>query len=130
LFLRAAEKGSTVPANENGQPGKGRYFAAAPEYPTYVELGRMMRPMLGRPFAPIIPVPGPLAYLVGGFNELLGRVRGRAEELSIDKVRDALATNWSCSGEAARRELGFTPAKPLAERMQETVDWFLANKWI
>jgi nucleoside-diphosphate-sugar epimerase len=130
LLLRAAEKGSTVPAAENGEPGKGRYFAAAPEHPTYVDLGRMLRPMLGRPYAPIIPIPGALAYVIGGVNEVFGRLRGRPEELSVDKIRDALATSWACSGEAARRDLGFTPAKPLAERMEETVDWFLANKWI
>lgn len=130
LLLRAADRGSTVPATENGEPGKGRYFAAAPEYPTYVDLGRMMRPMLGRPYAPVIPIPGALAYVVGGVNEVLGRLRGRAEELSIDKIRDALATSWACSGEAARRDLDFAPAKPLTERMQETVDWFLTNKWI
>ncbi len=130
LFLRASEEGSTLPAVENGQPGKGRYFAAAPEYPTYVDLGRMLRPMLSRPFAPIIPVPGPIAYAVGGINEFLGRLRGRPEELSIDKIRDALATSWACSGEAARRDLGFAPSKSLTERMQETVDWFLANNWI
>ncbi len=130
LLLRAAEDGNTLPAVENGQPGKGRYFAAAPEYPTYVDLGRMMRPMLGRPYAPIIPVPAPIAYAVGGINELLGRMRGRAEELSIDKIRDALATSWACSGQAAQRDLGFAPPKSIAERMQETVDWFFANKWI
>jgi nucleoside-diphosphate-sugar epimerase len=130
LLLRAADQGNTLPAVENGQPGKGRYFAAAPEYPTYADLGRMLRPMLRRPFAPIIPVPGPLAYAVGGINELVSRVRGRPEELSVDKIRDALATSWACSGEAARRDLGFAPAKTLTERMQETVDWFMANKWI
>ena len=130
LLLRAAEKGSTLPAMENGEPGKGHYFAVAPEYPTYVEVGRMLRPMLGRPYAPIVPVPGPLAYVVGGLNELVGWVRGKPEELCVDKIRDALATNWACSGEAARRDLGFTPAKSLAERMQETVDWCLANRSI
>jgi nucleoside-diphosphate-sugar epimerase len=130
LLIRASERGATLPASENGQPGKGRYFAAAPEYPTYGDLGKIMRPMLRRPFAPIIPVPAPIAYAVGGFNEMLGRFRGRPEELCIDKVRDALATNWACSGEKARRELDFAPAKPLRERMQETIEWFLANRWI
>jgi len=130
LLLRAAEGGHTLPAIENGEPGKGRYFAAAPEYPTYADLGRMLRPMLSRPYAPVIPVPGALAYVVGGVNELIGRLRGRPEELSVDKIRDALATNWACSGEAARRDFGFAPAKSLAERMQETIDWFLANGFI
>jgi nucleoside-diphosphate-sugar epimerase len=126
LLLRAADRGRTLPAQGNGDWAPGRYFAAAPEYPTYVDLGRMMRPMLGRPFAPIIPIPAALSYMVAGINEFVGRVRGRPEELSIDKIRDALATNWACSGESARRELDFVPAKPLAERMRETIDWYLA----
>src|SRR5262245_1301588 len=127
LMLAAAERGRRVPANENGQPGAGRYFAVAPEYPTYAELGRMVRPMLERSYAPIVPIPAPLAYFMGGLNEVIGRVRGRAEELCIDKIRDALAASWACSSEAATRELGFVPRKPLAERLQETIEWGLAN---
>jgi hypothetical protein len=95
----------------------------APEYPTYAELGRILRPMLGRPRAPIIPVPAPLAYCFAGLSELQGRLRGKPEELCIDKIHDALAPSWACSGEAARRDLDFLPAKSLAQRLQETVDW-------
>jgi dihydroflavonol-4-reductase len=123
LLLRAAERGHRVPAQENGKPGAGRYFAVAREYPTYAELGRILRPMLGRPRAPIIPVAAPLAYCFAGLSELRGRLRGTPEELCIDKIHDALAPSWACSGEAARRDLDFLPAKSLAERLQETVDW-------
>jgi nucleoside-diphosphate-sugar epimerase len=130
LLLRAAERGCRVPVSENGHPGLGRYFAVAPEYPTYAELGRLLRPMLRRPFAPIIPVPGPLAYCVGGVNELIGRLRGKPEELCVDKIRDALVTSWACSGDAARRDLDFLPAKSLTERLQETVEWGLQHKFL
>ena len=78
--------------------------------------------------APILSIPGPLAYCVGGLNELVGRIRGRAEELCVDKIRDALVPSWACSGEAAQRDLGFVPPRPLAERFQETVDWCLAHR--
>jgi dihydroflavonol-4-reductase len=122
LLLRAAERGGRAPADENGKPGAGCYFAVAREHPTYAELGRILRPMLGRPRAPIIPVAAPLAYCVAGLSELCGRLRGKPEELCIDKIHDALAPSWACSGEAARRELDFLPAKSLTERLQETVD--------
>ena len=50
----------------------------------------------------VIPVPGPLAYAVGGINELVSRVRGRPEELSVDKIRDALR---DVASNEARQEL-------------------------
>jgi nucleoside-diphosphate-sugar epimerase len=126
LLLVAAEQGKRVPAG-GGQGSEGRYFAVAPEYPTYTELGYILRRMLNRPRAPVIPIIAPVAYAVGGLNELIGRVKGRPQELCIDKIRDALVPSWACSGEAARRELGFAPAKPLEQRLQETIEWCLAN---
>jgi nucleoside-diphosphate-sugar epimerase len=41
-----------------------------------------------------------------------------------------LATSWACSGAAARRDLGFEPARPLAERLKETIDWYLKAGWL
>jgi nucleoside-diphosphate-sugar epimerase len=128
LLLAAAERGTRVSANGAKEPGKGYYFAAAPEHPTYAELGKILRRMLGHPRAPVIPVPGLLAYGMGALNEVLGRWRGRAEELCRDKIRDALAPSWACSGEAAKRELGFEPARPLAVRLEETVGWCFDNE--
>lgn len=130
LLLIAAERGGRVSANGDGKPGQGCYFAAAPEHPTYAELGHIVRGMLGRPNAPVVPVPGPIAYCVGGLNEFIGRLRGSPEELCRDKIRDALAASWACSGEAARRDLGFSPARPLAARLEETVEWCLENRWV
>jgi nucleoside-diphosphate-sugar epimerase len=130
LLWRAADRGSRVPAADAGPAGAGRYFGVAPEYPTYAELGQMLRSMLGRPRARLVRFPDPAAWCVAGLNECWGRLRGRAEDLSRDKLRDALAQSWACSGAAAERELGFRPARPLAERLQETVDWYAANGWL
>jgi nucleoside-diphosphate-sugar epimerase len=129
LLLAAAERGERVPAHEPTYTGRGRYFAVAPEHPTYAELGLLLRPMLARPHAPVIRVPAPLAWFAGGLSEWFGRLRGTPEELCFDKMRDAIVPSWACSGEAARRDLGFTPAKPLNQRLAETVDWYQANGW-
>jgi nucleoside-diphosphate-sugar epimerase len=129
LLLAAAERGNRVPAYEESYTGRGRYFAVAAEHPTYAELGLLLRTMLARPYAPVIRVPGPLAWFAGGLSEWFGRLRGTPEELCFDKIRDAIVPSWACSGEAARRDLGFAPAKPLPQRLAETVEWYRANGW-
>lgn len=124
LMLRAAERGTRVPAGGNGTPGQGRYFAVVSEHPTWTEMGRMVRPMLSRPFALLLPLPGPLAWCVAGINERLARMSGKPRWVNYDKIREALVTSWACSCEAAQRDLGFAPPKPLVERFEETINWY------
>lgn len=130
LLLLAAQRGSRVPASDNGSPGQGCYFAACPEYPTWAGMGRIVRPMLGRPFALLIRLPGPVAWCAAGVGECVGRLTGKARWLNFDKIREALVTSWACSGEAAQRELGFTPPKSLEERLAETIEWYQREKWL
>ena len=130
ILLRAADQGLRLPAHENGSPGLGRYFAVMDEYPSYAELGRLVRPMLSRPFAPVIPLASPLAWCVAGVSEVVGHLRGRPEDLRFDKLREALAGSWACSAAAVERDLGFSPPKPLADRLQETIDWYAREGWL
>jgi nucleoside-diphosphate-sugar epimerase len=99
LLIAAAERGRTVPPN-GGKIEEGRYFAVASEHPTYSELGYILRKMLGRRFAPVVPVISPVAYAIGGLSGLISRLKGRAPELNLDKIRDALVASYS--GQATR----------------------------
>ena len=130
LMLRAAERGQRVPADGGGPAGQGRYFAAAPEYPTWSEMGRILRPLLDRPYAPLVRIPGPIAWGVASVNEGIGRLRGNALWLNYDKIREALVPSWACSGEAAQRDLDFTPPQSLAERFTETIAWYKSQGWL
>ena len=134
LLLRVGQRiGQQVPAapaKANGHPGQGIYFAAAPEYPSYAEMGKLVRPMLSRPRAPIVPIASPVAWCVAGTGELISQLRRRPDEVNFDKIREALVTSWACSGEAASRDLGFAPQIGLADRFQQTIDWYCQQGWL
>jgi nucleoside-diphosphate-sugar epimerase len=135
VFLQTAERGTRLPARgsdplEQLSSGRGVYFAAAPEYPDYAELGRLLRRLLHRPLAPVIPLVGPLAWLAARANERIARWRGRPDSFNLDKIREGTAASWACSAEAAHRELGFSPPFSLAKRLQSTVQWYQQERWL
>ncbi len=120
-------RGNGVAARNQAQ---GCYFACADEYPDYAELGRMIARSLHRPHLLVFPVTAPLPWLVAGAAELMSRLRGVAQPLGIDKMREALAPSWACSSESARRELDFTLPEPLAVRLDQTAAWYRENGWL
>jgi nucleoside-diphosphate-sugar epimerase len=135
ILLRAAARGQLVPPPADGQPagrerGRGIYFAVAPEYPTYADLGRIVGPLLSRPYVIVLPCLGPVPWIMAGASELWQKLRGVPNELNYDKIREALAESWACSAEAAKRDLAFAPPRPLAERLAETIAWYRREKWL
>jgi nucleoside-diphosphate-sugar epimerase len=135
LLLQAADKGSRLLACK-GDPleqltsGSGVYFAATAEHPDYAELGRLIRTILHRPLAPVIPLVGPLAWMAARANERLARWRGRPDSFNLDKIREGTASSWACSAELAKRELCFAPAFPLQDGLQSTVQWYQQHHWL
>lgn len=130
LLVRSCQSGTPLPAEQHAAIEQGCYFAAAPEHPTYGELGTLIGRALGRERVRRVVLPGLMPWIVAGVNEWLGRLRGRSSSLRIDKIREAKAASWACSGEAARRELQFTPARTLAERLQQTAQWYREQGWL
>ena len=135
-LIAAAARGTRLPATESerihapdseGVDPRGYYFIAGDEDPTYSELGRLVGKSLGRRRMLVIPVPGPLVWLIAGASELIARGRGRAPFAGIDKAREALASgHWTCSPARAREKagVGFTPAASLGERLRQTAAWY------
>ena len=46
------------------------------------------------------------------------------------RCRDLLAGSWTCSSAKARRQLGWSPAAPLADRLRETAQWYRDARWL
>ncbi len=152
LLLRAREQGATVtsgnndsgnagsgqngdsgergPNGDSHRQGQGYYFAVAPEYPSYAELGKMAGPLVQRPRVRVLNCPPPIPWVIGGISQAIAVIRRKPDELNLDKIHEALAPSWACSAAAAKRELSFAPLRPLQERLAETVNWYQQQHWL
>jgi nucleoside-diphosphate-sugar epimerase len=134
LLVLAAQRGrrirSAPPGDSQVEPSPGYYFACDGEYPDYAELGRMIGHALGRQHVFCWHLAEPFPWLVAGTVELVSRLRQRAEILSVDKMREAYAGSWASSPQSAERELGFRPARSLAVRIHDTIQWYRQNRWM
>jgi nucleoside-diphosphate-sugar epimerase len=131
LLTLAAERGRRAePQRSHGDSGTGVYFATSGEAITYAAFGRMIGAAAGRGRVRVVAQPPWLGFALAAACQTLAGLAGRAPILNVDKMREAFAGAWHCSGERAERELGFQPSASLAERVQETVDWYHAHGWL
>ena len=131
LLILAAEQGKRLVPPENGVSGsKGYYFADSGEHPSYHELGKMIGTALGYRHTFSVSCGPLLVWTIAAVGELAGRIRRRPALLGIDKAREATAGSWACCGKKAADELGFSVAKPLAERFRETAQWYRNENWL
>ena len=74
---------------------------------------------------------GPFAvWTFGLVATAFSQLRGQAWYFNLDKAREARAGSWTCSGEAAARELGFAVTAPLDERLRQTAHWYREHGWL
>ncbi len=124
-----------VLAAENGErlvpdgSGSGIYFAGAEDL-SHVELGNAIAHALEKRMPRIIRVPGGLMRAAGFYGDVVSRIRGHPGWVSSDKIAELLAGSWTCSSEKARRQLGWSPAAPLADRLREAARWYLEARWL
>jgi nucleoside-diphosphate-sugar epimerase len=125
-------KNGTVPftAEDGAAAAQGCYFLAGERDVTLAEFGRMMGAALGNRRTIVLPVTLPGVWALGLCTEALGRLFGRPLPFNLDKAREALAGSWTCSAAAAARDLQFSVAKPLEDRLMQTADWYRENGWL
>jgi nucleoside-diphosphate-sugar epimerase len=132
-MILAAERGRRL-LPPGGDPAEvhseGFYFMAGGEHPTYDDLGRMVGEAVGRRRVRVLRVGRPLVWTVTCCAELIGRLRGAALYLNCDKAREITAGSWSCSGQKALEEFGFSVAVPLADRLRQTAAWYHRQRWV
>lgn len=123
----AAERGRRLQPED---ATAGTYFAADPQTFSYAEFGRMIGRGLGRPRAWVVRMPGPMLWSVSAVNEAVAQVRRRPHIVNLDKAREAVAGSWACSPAMLGQDTGFRCARPLAERIQQTADWYENQGWL
>jgi nucleoside-diphosphate-sugar epimerase len=112
-----------------GTAGRGIYFAAAEDV-CYIELGPLIARALGTPAPRILHLPEWSMRTIGRLGDVASHIRGRPGWVGSDKIREVLAGSWTSSATKARRQLGWSPAAPLAERLRETAQWYRDAHWL
>jgi nucleoside-diphosphate-sugar epimerase len=125
-IVRAADSGERLVPDRSG---RGIYFAGA-DVLSQVELGAAIARALGKGAPRILRVPGGLMRVAGLCGDVASRVRRRPGWVSSDKMSELLAGSWTCSAAKAQRQLGWSPAAPLADRLRETAQWYRDARWL
>lgn len=132
-LVLSAERGTRLAVANGGPSGppQGYYFVATDDQPTFAELGLLIGKSLGRKSVHILRSSGPvLLWPAAALAEAVARLRGQPYIFNFDKVREARAGNWVCSTGTIRRDLGFAPKAPIADRLRQTADWYLKQNWL
>lgn len=104
------------------------YFGCGSAH-SYTEMSEAIARALGkRPLRITVP----LAALtpIGLWSRVQARLTGKPALLNGQRILDMRQPYWLCSGEKARRELGFVPEYDLETAVKETANWYLANNWL
>jgi len=128
-IIAVLNQGASLSGTENND-AEGIYFVSDSQPMGFVELGNMTARAMGLSDPLSITVPAVVCHAVARVAESYGRLSGTSTYLNRDKMREAVAGSWLCDPSRAAQELRFSVAKPLAERIEETVQWYRQQGWL
>ena len=96
----------------------------------WAEVIRAVGRALGRDNTVVLPVPESLSWGAGLWGEVWARVTGKAQILSLDKVRELGGPGWACATDRARADLGYEPEWPLERGLEAATAWYREHRWL
>jgi dihydroflavonol-4-reductase len=127
-LILAADRGGRLTGDI--EDNAGIYFAACEEVMTYSDLGRLIGDCVGRPHARMVHAPMLLVWGLALGGDLWSRIQKSPTLFNLDKAREAAAGAWACSADKLRSHTGFEPAMSLENRLRQTAEWYIQEKWL
>lgn len=118
-----------VPELADEPGGRGIYYFSDGGQHTVTTFGRAAAAALGKR-ALALRFPGPAVLTVAAVNTWIGRLRGKAPALSLDKARGSLSPGWWCDDSKAVQTLGYRPQYSLELGLEHTVRWLREQRWL
>lgn len=76
----------------------------------------------------VFPVSWGTVKFIAGVAKSYRKIRRQPFSLIDDKLKELEQQHWVCSGQKAKRELGFEPRISLEAGMRETIQWYEGRK--
>lgn len=71
-----------------------------------------------------------LVALLASAMDLIYKNSKNTPTLNKEKMAELTAVNWACSIVNAREDFGYMPRFDLEKGLNDTIKWYLANKWL
>lgn len=116
-------------ALEADLPSGRAYFLGGAGAPSFAEVITTIAGALGRS-ARVRRVPSTISWCAAVAGEWNARLRGRAPELTRDKLKELGASGWACDSSRARTEFGFKPEVDWPAGLARTAEWYGQAGWL
>lgn len=115
-------------AAQQKEPGINTYFITGQEVYNWSQIRGTVSHVLGKKTLPIHLKPSFVKSLAGTIENIASYF-GIYPVLNRDKAKE-LVLEWTCSGDKAKKELGFEPEFSLAEGISRTIHWYQRHHWL
>ena len=116
--------------DSDGAPSGRTYFVEDGAVLVWREALQQIEAALGKRAWVRFGMPMGMLKVAAAATQLWGTVTGTAQMLTLDKVNELTQPHWVCSGEGARRELGWSPKVQWTQGVQEAVKWYRQAGWL
>lgn len=106
-----------------------RYYIAHAEPTDFIEIGEWMAEVMGKRVR-VVGIQRWLVPLLAFANALYWAVRQGSNPIPLDRVDDLLAPSWTCATIEASKDFGFSAEIETKPGIQDTVRWYIENKWL
>lgn len=127
IYVDDCVRGTVMAAQHENSVGKG-YFLTNDEQVTWEQFQSEVLQVVDRRVR-TLDLPEQLVSIAALGGELASRIDRKPRLLNLQKAKMGAQQAWTCVGDAARTDFGFSADVDLVEGIRRTQDWYLANDW-
>ncbi len=119
-----------IQAIDRDVPSGSAYFVDDGKVYVWLDMLKDIERAVGKPALVRLSIPFPVVRGAAMFNEVIGKLTGKAMMLTRDKLLELSAPHWVCDSSDAQRDLGWAPKVSWAEGTRLSAKWYRDNGWL